>query len=219
MTKQATLEELLKEKTAAVSDFAKAWINHCRATEQDLRTNFIFLSALGLSDDKIASRAELLGLHPDTVQRNYESLKRLGLSDDKIASRAELLGRDPDTVQRNYESLKRLGLSDDLIRKYAFLLGQSTETVRASIKFCERVGIDYAIQPLVLETRTKRKIAKLRTFFKEIFDEEVSESTIEERAREFYAHHEKSQDITTTLVRSENYMRNNKDKLRERYHS
>lgn len=186
MSKQSTLEELLKEKAGAVSGFAKDWINHCRATEQDLRTNFRFLSALGLSDDKIASQAHLLGLHPDTVQRNYESLKRLGLS-------------------------------DELIRKYAFLLGQSAETVRDSVMFCERVGIDYALQPLVLETRTKKKVAKLLTFFEEIFDEEVAESAVEERAREFYARHGKSQDITTTLVRSENYVKNNKDKLRERY--
>ncbi len=131
-------EELLG---SGISYFAVDFIHGMSATEESVRAEYSKLVKLGLSDEKIASRAELLGLNPETIQRNYENLRRIGLSDEKIASRAELLGRDPETIQRNYENLSDLGLSDEKIAQQAALLSQNPETIQRNYKNLRRIGL------------------------------------------------------------------------------
>src|SRR3990167_1086146 len=105
-----------------VGQFSIDWIsNSPRTTADSVREVYKFLRSLGLTDEKIASRAELLGRDPETIERNYKSLRSLGLTDEKIASRAELLGRDPETIERNYKSLRSLGLTDEKIASRAEL--------------------------------------------------------------------------------------------------
>ena len=74
-------------------------------------------------------QAQLLGMNPDTIERNYQRLSGLGLKDEKIASRAELLGWDPETIERNYQKLSNLGLKDEKIASQAQLLGMNPDTI------------------------------------------------------------------------------------------
>jgi hypothetical protein len=214
--KQLVLEELLGNNSSDCSKFSIDWILNSRTTTEDMRSNYRFLNQIGLTNDKIASQAELLGLHPDTIQRNYEALQKLGLTNDKIASQAQLLGRDPDTIQRNYEALQKF-FTAEKINTYAFLLGIKPKTVEDNITFLTNISIDYHIQPLLLGTNVKKKKDKLRQFFKIVFDEEVQEGNIEQRARKFYSDHTDVNTITKTLVRSTAYHQRNKETLRKIY--
>ena len=126
--KLAVLEEILDG--LEISDFARAWIENSKADEDSIRQVYRLLIEYGLSDEKIATNAALLGMNPDTVERNYKALKDLGLSDEKIATNATLLGRDPETVERNYQRLQKLGLSDEKIASQAALLGRDPEAVK-----------------------------------------------------------------------------------------
>ena len=100
------------------------------------------LIELGLTPEKIASQARLLGMNPDTIQRNAEALKALGLTPEKIASQAHLLGRDPETIQKNYEFLRKF-LPREAIQKQAQLLGSSQKTVEGSVQWINNIGVDY----------------------------------------------------------------------------
>ena len=121
------LEEILKGHK--ISDFSRKWIDNSKTDDTAIRQVYEFLKRIGLSDDKIASQANLLGMDPETIERNCQRLIALGLSDNKIASQAHLLGRDPETIERNYKKLSALGLTDDKIASQAHLLGRDPETI------------------------------------------------------------------------------------------
>ncbi len=113
-----------------ISDFAVDFIYGMKATEELIRVAHAKLTGFGLTDEKIATSAALLGLNPETIQRNYENLRGIGLSDEKIATLAQLLNRDPETIQRNYENLRRIGLSNEKIAQQAALLSRDPETIQ-----------------------------------------------------------------------------------------
>ncbi len=122
-----------------ISDFAIGFIHNMKATEESIRAVHAVLTELGLSEEKIATYAQLLGRDPETIQRNYGNLRRIGLSEEKIATNAHLLSRDPETIQRNYGNLRRIGLSEEKIATYAQLLGRDPETIQRN--YSNHIGL------------------------------------------------------------------------------
>jgi hypothetical protein len=130
---------------------------------------------------------QLLGLNPDTIQRNAEALQGLGLTKAKIATLAHLLGRDPDTIQGNAEALQALGLTrakiatnaallgrhretiqrnyrflrnlmpKDVISNFGQMLGNSQTTVEGSVQYLYGLGVDHERYPYVLTTSTCKR--------------------------------------------------------------
>ena len=137
MTKTQTLDALLEGHE--ISDFSRKWVENSKTTKEKIRLAYGTLKKIGLTDDKIASQAQLLGMNPETIERNYQKLSALGLKDDKIASQAHLLGRDPETIERNYKRLSNLGLKDSKIATLAHLLGRDPETIERN--YCHHVGL------------------------------------------------------------------------------
>ncbi len=138
------LEKILKDLLphSQIAQFSRDWIlNSPRATEDSVRAVYQVLSNYGLSDDKIASQAHLLGRDPETIERNYQRLSALGLKDDKIASQAHLLGRDPEIIERNYQRLSARGLKDDKIASRAHLLGRNPETIERNYQRLSALGL------------------------------------------------------------------------------
>src|SRR3989344_2348947 len=126
------LESILSElfPDSKVTTFSSDWIlSRSRATEDSVREVYRFLRKKRLKNGKIAGRAHLLGMNPETIEKNYQRLSTLGLKDDKIASRAELLGMNPETIEKNYQRLSALGLKDDKIASRAELLGRDSKTI------------------------------------------------------------------------------------------
>ncbi len=144
MAVKENLERIVGElfPNSQIASFSMDWIlNSPRATEDSVIEVYRFLRGKGLKDDKIASRAELLGMNPETIERNYQRLSALGLKDDKIASRAELLGMNPETIERNYRLLSALGLKDDKIASQAQLLGRDPETIERNYQRLSALGL------------------------------------------------------------------------------
>ena len=106
--------------------------------DETIRKAYAKLKELGLTDEKIASQAHLLGMNPETIQRNADALKKLGLTDEKIATLAHLLSRDPETIQRNADALRKLGLTDEKIATLAHLLSRDPETIQRNYEFLRR---------------------------------------------------------------------------------
>jgi len=164
---------------------------------ETVRKTYAKLLELGLSKEKIASRAELLGMNPDTIQRNANSLRELGLTNEKIATCAHLLSMNPDTIQRNAESLRELGLSkekiatlaqllgmnpDTIQRNYEFLrrffskeeimknaqlLGSSQKTIESSVQSLHQLGVDYKEIPFACGTKVGTKRKKIAVLLRE----------------------------------------------------
>ena len=177
---------------------------------------------IGLKDSKIASRAELLGRDPETIQRNYENLVEIGLKDSKIATHAQLLGRDPETIQRNYDNLVSLfrdnyqdrNSGKELITKHAGLLGISQETCENNIQFLYNLGIDYNKNPLLLNTTAKKKREKMAWLLKNCFN--YSEKPVEDRKETINQMYDLVRNNPSYLVKSINSLESSKDKIREK---
>ena len=135
------------------------------------------MQGLGLSDEKIASRADLLGRDPETIERNYQRLQGLGLSDEKIATLAQLLGRYPETIERNYQNHVGFLRQDynnrnsgrDLLINQAQLLGIPQVTIEANVQFLHSHGIDYN-NGLLLGTTPQNKRRKIAYLLRGLFD-------------------------------------------------
>ena len=157
--------------------------------DETVRKAYAKLLELGLTDEKIATRAYLLSMNPETLQRNADSLKQFGLSNEKIASQAHLLGRDPETIQRNYEFLRRF-FSKDEIMENAQLLGSSQKTIESSVQFLAQLGIDYKEMPFACGTKASTKRKKIAVLLREKYGFNANLSKEErkelaEKARDF----------------------------------
>ena len=144
MITQESLDRFVEElfPNIEIAQFSTDWIvNSPRATEDSARKVYGFLMDKGLKNDKIASHAHLLGMNPETIERNYQRLSALGLKDDKIASHAHLLGMNPETIERNYQRLSALGLKDDKIASQAHLLGRDPETIERNYQRLSALGL------------------------------------------------------------------------------
>ena len=137
--KSKILEEILGENK--ISNFSKNWVNSSNANEDSIIQVYNLLKTYGLSDEKIASQAHLLGRDPETIMGHYRFLRDLGLSDKSIATHASLLGLDPETVMDHYRFLRDLGLSDKSIATHAYLLSRDPETVMGHYRFLKALGL------------------------------------------------------------------------------
>ena len=138
------LETLIAELLGnnKISQFSVEFILTCQtANSPSIHQVYKLLDGYGLTDEKIASQAALLGRDPETIESNYQNLKKYGLTDEKIVSQAQLLGMNPETIERNYQSLKRLGLSDEKIATQAQLLGRDPETIERNYQSLKRLGL------------------------------------------------------------------------------
>ena len=205
-----------------VGQFSIDWIsNSPRTTADSVREVYKFLRSKGLSDEKIASRAELLGRDPETIDRNYKALQRLGLSDEKIASQAHLLGMNPETIDRNYQRHVGLLRQDyrnrssgrDLLITYAQLLGIPPNTIESNVQFLHNMGVDYN-SGILLGTKTQTKRQKMAWMLRELFD---YRNTSQDKKREAIGGlYDFIRDNPTILTKSINSMERNKDTLLEK---
>ena len=212
-----TLETFLENHE--ISEFSESWID--RSNEKDMSLVYKILKTIGLGDDKIANRAELLGRDPETIERNYQRLSKLGLKDDKIATNAQLLGMNPETIERNYQhhvGLLRQNYEDrdsgrKLLTTHAQLLGINPKTIEANVQYLTAIGIDYN-NGLLLGTTTKLKRKKMAWLLREIFDyrevlENKKQDTIQ-RMREFVRENPRY------LINSISTLEKAKDKIKEK---
>src|SRR3989344_4724475 len=138
------LESILSEffPDSKIAPFSTDWIlSRSRATEDSVREVYRFLRKKKLKNGKIARRAHLLGINPETIEKNYQRLSALGLKDDKIASHAHLLGMNPKTIEKNYRRLSALGLKDDKIASRAELLGRDPKTIERNYRRLSALGL------------------------------------------------------------------------------
>jgi len=183
--------------------------------------NYQRLSGLGLSDSRIASQAQLLGMNPDTIDRNYKRLSGLGLSDSKIASQARLLSMNPDTIDRNYknhigllrEDYQNRNSGREVLLKHAQLLGVSPNTLEANVQWFKERNLDYGIG-ILLGTKPQTKRKKLAWMLKEVFDyREISENQKDETIITMY---DFVRDNPNLLINSIKALEKMKDGLREK---
>ena len=224
MMVQESLESVLNELVPdhGIDQFSIDWVlNSPRATGESVRAVYEFLREKGLSNKKIASRAELLGMNPDAIERNYQALKELGLSNKKIASRAPLLGRDPDAIKRNYQHHVGLLRQDyrngrsgrDLLLTYAQLLGISSDTLESDVQFLYGMGVDYN-NGILLGTKPQTKRKKMAWMLRELFDyRNIPQDKKPEAIRSLYAFIKEYPAILTKSIIS---MDRTKERLRER---
>ena len=219
MIKTKTLDALLEGHK--VSDFSRKWVEHSDTNEEKIRRAYETLKRIGLTDDKIASRAELLGRDPETIERNYQALSKLGLKDDKIASRAELLGRDPETIERNYQhhvGLLRQNYKDKNSGRYiltsqAQLLGIPPETINANVQYLNSLGIDYN-NGILLGTTSQLKRKKAAWILREVFDyKNVPETEKQETVKRMYKF---VRENPRYLVKSISALEKEKDKIKQK---
>ena len=217
---ESILEELLPDN--GIGQFSLDWIlDSPRATEESVKDAYRMLKCCGLKDDKIASRADLLGKDPETIERNYQRLSALGLKDDKIASQAHLLGRDPETIERNYQNhigLLRQNYQDrasgrDLLTNQAQLLGMPPETTNANVQFLHGIGIDYN-NAFLLGSTPQLKRKKMAWMLRELFDYRTLPQ--EQRRDAINGLYDFIRDSSKILIKSIDSMEKNKDKLLKR---
>ena len=144
------VEELFPDRE--VAQFSTDWIlNSPRATEDSVREVYRFLKGKGLEDSKIFSRADLLGMNPETIERNYRhhvSLLRENYEDrfsgrDILTNQAQLLGISPETINANVQFLHSRGINYN----NAFLLGTTHQLKRQKMAWMLRELFDYRSLP------------------------------------------------------------------------
>ena len=175
MDNALVLEELLTG--LEISEFSREWIQRSKVDEAGIKISYNLLRRIGLTDEKIATYAQLLGKDPETIERNYQRLSALGLKDEKIASRADLLGRNPETIKNNYQNHIRLLRKDykdrdsgrELLLTQAHLLGIPSTTIENNIQFLDHLEIDYH-NGLLLGTTAQLKRKKMAWLLREVFD-------------------------------------------------
>ena len=74
--KLKVLEELLEG--FEISEFSRRLLEDSKTDEDSIRKAYRLLKQYGLSDPKIASQAQLLGMNPDTIEWNSQRLSELG---------------------------------------------------------------------------------------------------------------------------------------------
>ncbi len=143
------LEEILNGHE--ISDFARDFINSCNTSESQIRKTYHLLKRIGLSDEKIASQAQLLGMNPDTIERNYQNhikLLRNNYRDknsgkELLLDQAGLLGIPTTTIEKNVQFLYSLCIGNDQSVQYTMLLGSKPQTKREKMVWMLRELFDY----------------------------------------------------------------------------
>ena len=186
--KLKVLEEILED--LEISDFSKTWIENSNNDEDSVREIYNLLRKYGLKDDKIASRAELLGRDPETIERNYQH--HVGLLRHDYTDRAS--GRD-------------------LLTNQAQLLGISPETTNANVQFLYELGINYR-DAFLLGSTPQLKRKKMAWMLRELFDYRNLQQ--EQKRNAINKLYDFIRDYPRVLKKSISSMENTKEKLRER---
>ncbi len=139
MASEELLRELIGDRLDELNPTTREILE--RVPDETVRKTYAKLLELGLTKEKIASQAQLLGRNPETIQRNAEFLMQLGLTKQKIATLAQLLSYNPETIQRNAEFLMQLGLTKEKIATNAHLLGMNPETIQRNAEFLMQLGL------------------------------------------------------------------------------
>ncbi len=148
-----------------ISDFAVDFIHSINVTEESVRAAYSKLVELGLSDEKIATNAALLGRDPETIQRNYDHhigmLGGRGSGKSILTSQAQLLGRPPGTEDNGSKKFRASGgfagtfqylayidrmsgnWHDPIHRRNPMLLGTTPANKREKLAFLLREVYDY----------------------------------------------------------------------------
>ncbi len=185
---EQTLENILGDRE--ISEFSKNFVETSRNSEQETAQTYCILRYYGLSKDKIATNASLLGCNPETIQRNYENLISL--------------------LRDNYQdrnSGRKLSLNS---------LGRKQETCENNIQFLDRLGIDYNKNPLLLSTTAKKKREKMAWLLKNCFD--YSEKPVEDRKETINQMYDLVRTNSSYLIKSINSLESSKDKIRKKIH-
>ena len=144
MSIQKVIEDLLEERI--ISEFSRNWIENSKTNEDNIRTLYGFLKKIGLDDDKIASQAHLLGMNPETIERNYQLF--IGL------------------LRQDYQDRES---GREIIQCQAQLLGNSHLTINANVQYLHSLGIDYN-NGFLLGTTPQLKRKKMAFLLREVFD-------------------------------------------------
>ena len=160
MSKTTDLEIRLGEENP-INKFNRDWINNSANSEVEMWQTYCLLRLHGLSRDKIATQAHLLGRDPETIERNYQSHISL--------------------LRQNYEDRNS---GRELLTNQAQLLGIPSETILASVQQLSNLGIDYN-NGILLGTTSQLKRKKMAWLLREIFDYRNSNNK-KETIREMY---------------------------------
>ena len=211
-----TLEQALE----STREFNKEWIRKKKVPKEQIKENYDFLIKVGLTDGKIASQAQLLGMNPETIKSNYESLKELGLKDSKIANQAQLLGMNPETIKSNYNNFIGLTRNDykdrnsgkEIIFNQISLLGSSQKTIESNIQFFNQYNLHYG-DGFMFGTTVNNKRKKLAYILREVFDyKSVSENQKKDTINDLYAFVRKNPKL---LRQSISTLKKRKERLRK----
>ena len=135
-------EKLGKENIKRVPSFSLEYIlNSPRADEDSINKTYLLLKSYGISDEKIAIHAQLLGRDPETIEENYQNLRSYGIYGGVIAINVTLLGSKPETIERNHKNLISYGISRERIATNAALLGFNPETIEENYQKLRSYGI------------------------------------------------------------------------------
>ncbi|NYZ77690.1 hypothetical protein H0O02_05260 [Candidatus Micrarchaeota archaeon] len=209
MAQGDAIREIINTRLDELNPTTRSILEHSQ--DETVRKAYAKLLELGLTGEKIASQAQLLGRDPEMLQRNADALKKLGLTDEKIATNAALLGRDPETLQRNADALKKLGLTGEKITSRAELLGRDPETLQrnyeclrrffskdeitanaqllgiskntllGSVQFLSALGVDYHKLPFACGTKVGTKRKKIAVLLREKYNYDANLNENERR--------------------------------------
>lgn len=129
LTIENVLKDLLGSYFSKVSQFSLDFIKR-NQNEDGVRITFEYLKKLDIKIEKIAKNAQLLGMNPETIQRNYNNLIDLEIKPGQIARQTHLLRRKPETIIRNYNNLLNLKIAPLKISTNASLLGMNPKTIQ-----------------------------------------------------------------------------------------
>ena len=161
MTNIHTLDTLLKDHE--ISDFSRRWVETSNTNEEKMRCAYESLKRIGLTDEKIASQAHLLGMNPETIERNYQH--HIGL------------------LRQDYEDRNS---GRELLMSQPQLLGIPSETINANVYYLHSLGIDYH-NAFLLGTTSQLKRKKMAWLLREVFDyRDIPESKKRETIQKMY---------------------------------
>ncbi len=182
--KLKVLEEILEG--FEISDFTRDWILNSNTNEDSIRIVYRFLKEHGIKDKKIASNAQLLGMNPETINKNYQH-------------HISLLRQD----------YKDRNSGRDLLTNQAQLLGIPNKTIESNVQYLHSLGIDY-YNGFLLGTKTQNKKNKLAWMLRELFNyRDISKENKKEVINLLY---EFIRNNPNLLIKSINSLRRNKDR-------
>lgn len=114
-----------------------------RTAPEMLEGSYSALKEIGVSDAKIASRAESLEVNPEIIKRNYALLREYGVSKIEIPKNITLLERNPKSLEENYAGLKKIGFNRKGIAGCPDLLAYNPSFIKRKYEALKKIGLDH----------------------------------------------------------------------------